>query len=113
MVINELKGGMQRVKIRSEQRVKNICCTEVMCIELKICSVRRVKFSVCKGLNICVALIRVEQRRLEERLRQLREEEERLVKETADEQQLQRTADEVSGGEKMRKRERYCYWCSF
>ena len=58
---------------------------------------------MCRGLNICVALIRAEQRRLEERLRQLREEEERLVKETADEQQLQRTADEVSGGEKMRR----------
>ena len=92
-------------KIRSEQRVKNIFCTEVVCIELKIYSVRRVKYLVCRGLNICVALIRAEQRRLEERLRQLREEEERLVRETADEQQLQRTADEVSGGEKVRKRE--------
>ena len=53
------------------------------------------EMSVSSGL-MTVSVVREEQRELEKRLRALREEEARLVKERETEEQLQHTADEVS-----------------
>ena len=53
------------------------------------------EMSVSSGL-MTISVVREEQRELEERLRILRLEEARLVKEREMEEQLQHTADEVS-----------------
>ena len=47
---------------------------------------------------VCVCVCRAEQRDLEERLRRLREEEDRLDKDGRAGAQLQQQADEVGGG---------------